>query len=217
MSIILLNWLVLQGLQMNRHGYTLIEILIALFIFAILAVIVSIGLSSVLETRDSSQMHVQRLAEIQMAMSVMERDLSQIIVREVLNEAGEVEESLYETAENGNQRIAFTRAGYVNPLSRYNRSTLQRVEYYLEGGDLIRENWESLDRVANSESQTRVLLSRVSELNWKFLDDNLKFHTLWPPVESLAFEIPKGIELEINLEDWGLIKRLIMISKRSET
>ncbi len=202
---------------MNRrckHGYTLIEILIALFIFSIIAVIVSTALTSVLKSRGATQESVQRLAEIQMAMSVIERDLSQIIIREVHNEEGNLEQTLYETSENGSQRIALTRAGYANPLSAYRRSTLQRIEYKVSNGKLIRINWPVLDRVSDTQFQERELLSDVADVKWRFLDVGLKFHDLWPPVESLAFEVPAAIEIEVTLTDLGVIKRLIMISNR---
>src|SRR3989338_8818252 len=124
-----------QRQPLLRKGFTLIEILVALFIFALLAIIVAVGMHSILQTRTRIEKIDQNLQNVQMALSLMQRDFAQIIDRPVSDGYGDVQEalvvpSIYE--------IAFTCAGYLNPLAAENRSELLRVSYLVQGNQLIR-------------------------------------------------------------------------------
>ncbi|WGM30524.1 prepilin-type N-terminal cleavage/methylation domain-containing protein [Brevundimonas sp. NIBR11] len=62
----------------RRKGFTLIEVLLALGLFALIGVAGFILLNSVLRTQDATDTRLGRLAEIQRAMLVVSSDLDQI-------------------------------------------------------------------------------------------------------------------------------------------
>lgn len=196
----------------NSHiGYTLIEIMVAMFVFVILAAIVTSTLSQVLKVREENNEHMKRLEKLQMALMIIERDIQQMIRRPIINSIDRREEALETNIRNKNQ-IVFTRTGYVNPLAQIKRSTLQRVGYYLNGSRLIRQNWLAVDRNNDSLFGERILLNDVQSLKWRFADQENKFYDLWPPVTRMRDQLPRAIELTLELAQWGKVNRLFIIA-----
>ena len=99
-------------------GFTLLEILISLFVLSIVAAIITTGLNMVVKTQVRVEKKYRELAEVQLALTIFERDLQQIIDRPILDENGTTQAAL-QISEN---RIEFTCAGYSNPFSMNKRS-----------------------------------------------------------------------------------------------
>jgi len=111
----------------SNSGFTLLEILIALLILAIIAGITTAGLQQILTVHERSSQATQQLKKLQITMVVMQRDIEQAINYPA------------QSAFIGNQNeITFTRTGYRNPLMAYARSTLERIRYSVNGNELIR-------------------------------------------------------------------------------
>lgn len=121
----------------NQLGFTLIEILIALSIFAVIAVIGSLVLRHLLETHAHIQKKEARLREVMTAMAIVRHDITQMIARPVTDTSGSELPALL--IPNRTQ-LEFTRTGYSNPL-RANRSTMQRVAYVFSDHALYRKTW----------------------------------------------------------------------------
>ena len=106
----------------KQQAYTLIELLIALFIFAILASIVMGGIYSILNLRESHLEHAQRLGQLQKTLLIMERDIEQMVDRQIRNPRGTYDEP-FQFEKNANETIIeFTRTGFINPQGREKRS-----------------------------------------------------------------------------------------------
>ena len=73
---------------MNRRGFTLLEILIALAVFAIIGVLSSRILTGMIDLSESTRAHGDALAELQRAMFIVERDMEQSTHRSVRDEHG---------------------------------------------------------------------------------------------------------------------------------
>jgi len=141
------------------HGFTLLELLIAIAVFAVMSVMAYGGLSNVIDNSKSSRLALSRLQEVQHALFNIERDISQIATRSIRDEFGDVKS--YLTAGNDIDRlIEFTRGGRRNP-ARILRSNLLRVAYRLDNGNLSRLYWPQLDRVQGMEPvETMRMLAR---------------------------------------------------------
>ena len=61
----------------NATGFTLIELVVALAIFALLSVMAYSGLRLVLDARERTAQQAERLATLQLAFTVIGRDLEQ--------------------------------------------------------------------------------------------------------------------------------------------
>jgi general secretion pathway protein J len=192
-------------------GFTLLELLVALAVFAIMATAAYGGLQSVLRTRVAVEAQSQRLTRLQMAFYFLERDLIQAVNRGIRDEYGQPRPALEGNALAG-ALITFTRAGWDNPLDRQ-RSTLQRLSYRLRDESLVRIHWTRLDRGGFSEPREMPLLDGVDEIGIRFLDDQNNWQPAWPPplVGEEPIAPPRAVELRVTLRDWGEITRLFRL------
>ncbi len=193
-------------------GFTLLELLVALAIFAALSVMAYGGLKAVLDTRSQTDQQAGRLAELQIAIHVMEQDLVYAVARGIRDELGTPQPAMMGGSTAG-LGLELTRAGWVNPL-REQRSTLQRVGYRVEDQALYRVSWPALDRPQGLQPNEARILDEVSGLAVRFLDAQGEWHEQWPLPSDASQDspaLPVAVELSVTLSDWGAITRLFRI------
>ncbi len=196
-----------------QGGFTLMELLVAIAIFAILAVMAYGGLENVLEISHHATAQVARLTNIQSAVSLLSQDLTQVIDRPVRDEYGDMRPSFLGGSARDNQEIEFTRGGRRNPLG-FPRSSLQRIGYRLQEGRWLRLSWQVLDRAQDSKPISQIMVDHVDGLHFRFLDDAGTWHDQWPldsttlVNSTVARVLPKAVEVEIDFPDLGRITRL---------
>jgi len=197
------------------RGFTLLELLVALAVFAILATAAYGGLRTVLFTRVAVETQSQRLAAVQLAFHRLGQDIEQAAPRGIRDEYGEPQAALLGD-ELADERLILTRAGWANPLGQP-RASLQRVAYRLRDGQLWRLHWPVLDRGGLVEPRETSVLDQVRELRIRFLDQNASWRNDWPPPASDDSSqrdldaLPRAVEISVTLEDWGEITRLLLL------
>jgi len=203
---------------MNGHrrsgGFTLLELLVALAIFTVLATMAYAALDSVLNARKEVEKRMSRLAELQTTFMVMERDIEQTVGRGVRDEFGDEQPAL-QGGGVGTTVLTLTRTGWRNPLGLA-RSNLQRVAYGFSNQQLMRVNWNSLDRGPGNEPYSEVLLEGVSAVEVRFLTQDRQWLGYWPPEtdgsqEQKTAVMPRAIEVSVDVDGWGRIVRLFRV------
>jgi general secretion pathway protein J len=197
-----------RGLQDDRrkNGFTLLEILIALFIFTILSMIMVAGLHSIITSQSATQKRAERMDDLQFALMIMSRDFEQTVNRPITDINGPVPAMMgYPTT------VIFSHGGLANPLGQLSRSSLQRTQYLLEKGKLLRVTWPVLDHSAKIKPDQRVLLTNVSELRFQYLDPQKKFRDSWPPPDKQDAILPIAIRVILTLPESGKITQLYVI------
>ena len=195
-----------------NNGFTLIEVLIALFIFTIISVIMVSALHMVITTQGSLEKNTARFDQLQLTLVLMQRDLEQIIDRPITATNAQ-EPSVSGTSTD----IKFTHAGFANPLGTLTRSTLQRTQYYLQKNTIIRQTWPSLDRTHDTVASERKLLDEVTDLRFEYLDQSGKFQNHWPTEnqqtanQQPGTNLPHAIRVTITLKKMGRISQLYVI------
>lgn len=201
------------SLPVKQQGFTLLELLIASIIFAIMAIMAYGGLDNVLSNSKVSEQALKRLQQIQQSVSVLNRDLSQIIQRSIRDEYGNTQPYL-SAGNNLDYLVEFSRGGRVNPANLL-RSSLLRVAYRFEEDKLIRLQWQQLDRAQGIEPKQTTLIDDIENVTLRFLDDNGEWQEQWPPLntatggaQTTTTTKPAAIEIVMQLKDWGDIRRL---------
>ncbi len=195
-----------------KLGFTLLELLIAMSIFATIAVISYSGLSSMLKISKSVEIDATRLKEIQSTVLFMQRDLLQSVNRPIREQYGSTLTALLSN-DQGDVLLEFTRGGRRNPAG-FLRSSLQRVGYGIDDDEnLVRYVWPVLDRSQETKPTKHELLSKVENLEFRFLDASNSWAESWPPVTTTnkLVPLPRAVEFSFDLSDWGRIKRLIVL------
>jgi general secretion pathway protein J len=190
-------------------GFTLLELLVALAIFALMAVAIYSSLGMLMKSSARLDEEGGRLKELQSAMRIMERDLDQVADRPVRSPYDEELPPLsWPGLEN---RLEFTANGRANPR-REPRCSLQRLAYQVKDGQLSRLSWSVLDQAPDSTPFVRPLLSGVSLFEVSFLTGDQQTVATWPP-ENLATEpppLPKAIRVVLEVEGWGRLERIFL-------
>ena len=179
-------------------GFTLLELLIAITIFAILSTAVYGGLNSVLKSREVTARAAEDLQKLQLAVSIMQRDFTQLLNLNVRDEYGDVKPPIM-TQFSDEHIIEFTRAGWRNPTGQL-RSTIQRVTYSVEEKTLYREYWTHLYRGPQEQPIRAPLYKGVNEVTLEFQDDRENWHDTWPPLNVDSDNLPIAIKVTFELE-----------------
>ncbi len=196
----------------TTSGFTLLEILIALFIFSIVSMIMVSALHTVFNSQSITAKHAAALSKLQIAFLLMSRDFEQTINRPIINAKGIVEGPFIGTPDT----VTFTHAGLANPLGSMLRSTLQRTEYSLNNEQLIRSIWPVLDQTQKTLPSHRVLLRSTTALRFDYLDTDGKFQNNWPPADQKQGVFPRAVRVIITLKNWGTLSQLYLIPGQTE-
>ena len=201
--------------RQNPHGFTLLELLVAVAIFAVLSAMAYGGLRNVIDNSQQTEIAMQRLQQVQLAMLKISRDLTQLSQRSIRDEYGNTSNYIL-TGQGDDIFIEFTRSGRRNPAEML-RSHLQRVAYKLEENTLSRLHWPQLDRTQEMLPYESVLLEEVESAGIRFLDINNEWHEEWPPLSATGQSdgntvALSAIEFTVTLQDWGELVRIFMVS-----
>lgn len=197
-------------------GFTLLELLVALSIFALISAMAYGGLQSVMTQQQQTGARSERLADLQKAYRIMQRDLEQIVSREIRNEFGDRIASV--VGGSGFDGVEFSRAGYPNPAG-FLRSDIQRVAYVPDQDTLLRRTWRALDRAQDSEPDEQKLVESMSRFSMRFLDQGNEWQERWPPapdqggvVPGLPVSaLPVAVEVQLELDELGTLTWLFSL------
>ena len=202
----------------KQQGFTLLELLIASIIFAIMAIMAYGGLDNVISNSQASKQALKRLQQVQQTVSVLNRDFRQLIPRPIRDEFGNTQPYL-SAGNNIDYLVEFSRGGRVNPGGLL-RSTLLRVAYQFDEETLVRLQWPQLDRTQEEEPKKTTLIDNLEAVTIRFLDPSGEWQEQWPPLNAastnapgtaIATIYPLAIEIILQLKDWGEIRRLYQV------
>lgn len=196
-------------------GFTLVELLVSLAIFAILSVLAYGGYNNSVKQNEIARTSMQRLESLQTTMRLLTQDFEQLSPRPVRDVLGDGRLPALLADRRDQNIVSLTRAGWTNPAG-LPRPTLQRVSYLLdEDGKLIRQHYNVLDATLANEPVKRELIDRVKSVRLRYMDGQKEWQEQWPPLNSLPTALARGrpvaVEIKIELEDIGEITRIIEV------
>lgn len=200
----------------RRHrAFTLVEVLVAIAIFAILSALAYGTLNQTLLSAEILGDRMDRLQAVQRTMRMLTDDLQQLSPRPIRDELGQNYVAALDTGFQSGFAIELTRGGWNNPMV-LPRSTLQRAAYRIEDDQLIRYHWTVLDRTLSNEPVSVALLDDVESLQFRFYMDGGDAIDQWPPLtQSGPGNIrlrPRAVEIILRLTGEGELTRLVEVS-----
>jgi general secretion pathway protein J len=197
----------------NHGGFTLLELLVALAIFSLIAVMAYGGLETVLNQQARTEENAESLAALQKTYLVMQRDIEQAVPRAIRDEFGDQQGPLVGTA-----LFQLTRGGWNNPANQP-RSSLQRVGYSLEDRQLIRYAWLVLDRAQDSAPTRQPLAEDIESLQVRYLDETGDWQEQWPPIQAgnnpaaTPLDFPRAVEMTLEHARFGTLIWLFQLPR----
>ncbi|MCX7120186.1 MAG: type II secretion system minor pseudopilin GspJ [Gammaproteobacteria bacterium] len=191
-----------------NNGFTLIEMLIAMFIFAIVGILAAMSLHSIIHAHEKLKKTDQQLFQLQMTMTLLRRDISAVINRKVRNDNGDASPAFFAS---GATDITFTRTAPLN---------MRRVGYVLQNNNFLRLTWSSLDQAPGAKPESQIMVRDVKSIDWQFIDDKNNALTIWPPSVGSNIQIenqsklPKVVLMVMTLKNNEVIQGVFPIPAR---
>jgi general secretion pathway protein J len=196
------------------RGFTLLELLVAVAIFAVVGAMALSGYTQLQQQSEYADKRLERTREVQSAVQALAQDIEQLEPRPVREPLGEGVLPAIAAGLGAEYPLQLTRAGWSNTAG-LQRPTLQRVGYRLENGTLWRDHWPVLDSTLAVVPVKRKLLTGVRSLTIRFMDSGRNWVDRWPVAETPGVDAnrarPIAVEVVIELEDWGTIRRLLEV------
>lgn len=194
----------------DSKGFTLLEILIALTIFTIVAFITTTALNQTLNAEKRIHTHADEWNTLQRAIIIFKHDVQQAINRSVRgNEmhvfAPFVGESTY---------FEFTRGGVTNPTHQ-TQTNMERIAFLCDQGKLIRRRWEALDTPRRNQTQDKILLENLKQCRFDFLASNHQVLPVWHAYavqqDQRTIALPMAVRLTIEVKNQGNMSLLLIL------
>ncbi|MGL6260647.1 type II secretion system minor pseudopilin GspJ [Vibrio sp. WXL103] len=194
-----------------HKGFTLIEVLVAMAIFASLSVGAYQVLFQVQESNAQSLQKSERLKEIQRAMVLMDNDFRQMATRRMrTNGEAPAGQLLYwqdYLLDSDTKGLVFTRLGWHNPEQQFPRGEVTKVGYRTQEQVLERVWWRYPDTPVGQEPISAPLLTQVESFDIRFYNGS-EWVTEW----STNGQLPEAVSVRLELEDYGEIERIYLTS-----
>lgn len=196
-------------------GFTLIEILVAIFIFAIMFALGYGVVSAAAQHRQNIAQAEDRLRELHTTMRWLSLDFTQLVPRPVRDQQGSGDEGALRVDPRGDVLAHLTRGGWRNSAG-VARSNLQRVHYLLDNGQLVRLEWPVLDAAQGAAPRRRVMMTRVRSVSVRVMNVARQWVDSWPVLAAGQaaqglHSRPIAVEFVIDTEDFGLLRRVIEV------
>ncbi|HCL60687.1 MAG TPA: type II secretion system protein GspJ [Acinetobacter sp.] len=182
---------------MKSKGFTLVELLVAIAIFAVLSALGWKVFDYIIQTKDRNAVHEQRLSQLQDTYQQILRDTVQAVPL-TANINGDIQPAL--VLQNG--RFNFSKTGVTDPLEE-GISPDERVEYQYRADEqkLYRLKYRNLNQTGRDQPESSVLLSDVEQFQIVVLNPNEM--TQWPDSSfdlnqvDQKQRLPKGIKINL--------------------
>ena len=196
-------------------GFTLLELLVAMAIFAIVGMMALTGYTQLQQQSEYVDKRLERVREVQRAVQTMVQDLEQLEPRPIREPIGDQRIAAVLSGDSVDYGLQFTRAGWSNTAG-LPRATLQRVGYRVDQDGLWRDHWPVLDRTQATEPVQVKLLGGVRSVKFRFMNETREWVLRWPasgpvPAGDGDRSRPAAVEFVIDLEDWGEIRRVVEV------
>jgi general secretion pathway protein J len=190
-----------------RHGFTLLELLVALAILALLSVLGYRALASLSDSEVQLTEETRRWRALDQTFTRLEADLRQALPRDA--RLGDAVQAAWLGApdRDGNSELSFSRAGpeFTPDVG----SAGQRLGYRLRDGAVEVLYWPYLDNAAGATPEAYALVRGIAGLSISYLDSRGAWRNVWPI--SGDPPLPRAVRVALTLAGGVTVERWIAL------
>lgn len=185
----------------KRSGFTLVELLVAIAIFAVLSALGWKIFDYLIKTKERNQQHELQIFELQDAYQIILRDSLQLIPM-TANINGQIRPAL----SLSDTSLQFSKSGVSDPLKE-GLAPYERIEYrYVPSEKMVyRLKYRSLNITNNEQPESSVLLKNVDQFRITVL--NPQILNQWPEAGADLSQptsmqrLPRGLKIDVQRSD----------------
>ena len=195
-------------LSKKINGFTLIELMVAIMIFAIISVISYRTISSLVATKQVVTVAQDKWGALARAVNSMSTYWDRVIPLTVRDENGMLIPAVIgknKLSGNSDSQLEFTISGFVGD-EVYGSTPPRRIGFRYLNGNLYIVTWMYMNRVPNTKPQIELILNNVSSFTVEFLYPDNQWHDTWPADNNSFANIP-GLKMRIKLTSGEEVER----------
>ncbi|MBV7300674.1 type II secretion system minor pseudopilin GspJ [Enterovibrio paralichthyis] len=194
----------------KSQGFTLIEVLLALMIFATLSVAANQIFRNVIASDQQTEEVGNALKNLQRTLIIMDSDFRQMLARQYRNGGDESEQTLLEFGDDlldsESQGIRFVRGGWINPQQLFPRGEIVKVGYRIQDEKLERIRWMYPDDSSAVEPAVMPLMEGVKSISFEVKGDDS-----WQKSWDTPLVMPSAIRVVLDTERYGELSRVYLL------
>ncbi|MGH8799446.1 MAG: type II secretion system minor pseudopilin GspJ [Casimicrobiaceae bacterium] len=190
-----------------RSGFTLLEVLIAIAIVALLALMGYRAVAALSDSEVRLSAEAARWRNLDLFFGRLEADLRQAVPRPVRSGGAQEPAWLAVVDASGDAALAFSRAGPEFTIDP--DSAGARLGYRLRNGTIEVLYWASYDRPRDSEPVAYPLLSGVAQFRLSYLAANGRWVERWPLAGEA--DLPRAVRVVVTLASGEAIERWLAL------
>jgi general secretion pathway protein J len=199
----------------KQSGFTLLELLVSLAIFAVIYMIAHGTLVNIISGSQAVTAEQEKWQQLDIAFAQMQEDLNFASERRVRDTSGFVL-SAFKGQQTDTRAVAppsleFSRAG-IRVLSGDRETGNRRIAYRLKDGVLYREIWPTLDRKYDAKPIDDRLVADVTRFDVRFLGREGQWLGAWPDNRHPTEILPVAVDITINTRDGDPVNRIFLVN-----
>lgn len=188
----------------DQRGFTLVELMVALLVFGMIAGAGALLLATSVDSQVRVTARLDSSAQLRRAHALLSADMAQAVARPTRGGATGQRPAF---AGGGSGPIAaLVRAGWDNPGGDA-RPNLQRVEYRVEGGRLMRLTAMALD--GGEAGNPLVLAEGLTAATARYRAQD-GWRDVWDPIDPAL--VPRAIEINLTFADGRSLTQRFMVA-----
>jgi general secretion pathway protein J len=195
----------------KSRGFTLIEVMVAISVFATLSFSAYQVVNQVQRSNEQSLEKSNRIKALQRSLVFLDNDFRQIVARQFRINGEKADGKLLLAGEylldSESQGILFVRLGWKNPQQAFPRGEITKVGYRVVENKLERLWWRYPDTPVGQKPVVTPLIDGIDELKFEFYDGK-KWQKKW----EIKDQLPKAIKVIVTFKDYGDVERIYLTS-----